>query len=145
MPGRFEPLEETQRSIQALNIRRVICLTPAEEIWRKSPDYACLLEAKGYNWQQDLFPIKDFSVPEDREAYLELARRLADALSSGENLLIHCAGGVGRTGTLATVVLLAGGMSELEAQQAVEMAGSGPENEKQKSLVAWCRQKLHPA
>lgn len=142
MPGRFEPLEDTLREIEALGITRVICLTPLEEIWRKSSHYACFLESGAYRWKQEMFPIKDFSVPDDREAYLELAQRLADRLVAGENILIHCAGGVGRTGTLAAVILLALGMNQLEALQAVEMAGSRPENTTQRDLVAWVAGRL---
>ncbi len=142
MPGRFEPLEETLAAIQGRGIQRVVCLTPLEEVWRKSTAYACLLEAGTFSWRQKMFPIKDFNVPEDREAYLGLARELASALRSGERLLIHCAGGIGRTGTLAVVILLALGLGELEALQAVEMAGSGPENDKQRALVTWCARRL---
>jgi len=142
MPGRLEPLEDTLAAIQANGIQRVVCLTSMEEIWRKSTAYACLLEAGGIPWRQEMFPIKDYDVPEDREAYLTFVREMAAALRAGERLLVHCAGGVGRTGTLAAVILLALGLGELEALQAVEMAGSGPENEKQRALVTWCAGRL---
>ncbi len=49
-----------------------------------------------------------------------------------------CAGGRGRTGTLATVVLIALGELLPDAKRAVKKAGSRPEVPAQKELVAWC-------
>ena len=47
------------------------------------------------------FEIPDRSVPEDRRAFWTLAGNVAQRLQSGEAVLIHCAGGVGRTATFA--------------------------------------------
>lgn len=56
-------------------------------------------------------------------------------LKSGRNILIHCAGGVGRTGTFSSCILLMLGLSLDEATFAIEAAGSGPETEAQCDLV----------
>jgi protein-tyrosine phosphatase len=59
-------------------------------------------------------------------------------LRSGEALLIHCAGGVGRTAMLAVSVLLALGESLHEAERAVSRAGSIVETMSQIEMLSWC-------
>ena len=47
------------------------------------------------------FPIGNLGVPEDKEAFLKLAEQTAEQLKRGDNVLVHCTDGVGRTGTFA--------------------------------------------
>ena len=56
------------------------------------------------------FPVDDFKTP-DAAAFPELANKLTDHLERGENLFLHCAGGVGRAGTLASCLLVKNGMT----------------------------------
>ena len=67
-----------------------------------------------------------------------LANDLANRLRCGEALLIHCAGGVGRTAMLAVSVLLALGESFNEAENAVSRAGSIVETMAQIEMLSWC-------
>jgi len=46
------------------------------------------------------FPIEDFKVPESKEETMKIVDRILEALKQGENILIHCVGGNGRTGLL---------------------------------------------
>ena len=62
---------------------------------------------------------------------------LAVALRRGESVLLHCAAGIGRTGTAAACVLKALGLPAQHALQRVRDAGSNPQNAEQSGLVAW--------
>ncbi|MEO5672109.1 MAG: tyrosine-protein phosphatase, partial [Ramlibacter sp.] len=63
--------------------------------------------------------------------------QIADALRRGDAVMMHCAAGIGRTGTTAACVLKALGLSNDEALQRVLDAGSNPENAHQSGLVDW--------
>ncbi|GAB3669793.1 protein-tyrosine phosphatase family protein [Ramlibacter alkalitolerans] len=52
------------------------------------------------------------------------------------SVLLHCAAGMGRTGT-AACVLKALGLATPEALQRVRDAGSNPQNAEQSGLVDW--------
>jgi protein-tyrosine phosphatase len=84
-----------------------------------------------------MLSIPDFGVPEDRSAFKALAGQVATWLQNGENVLIHCGAGIGRTGTLAIAALLFLGISIQEASEIVHSAGSQPETTGQKALLIW--------
>ncbi|HKX49347.1 MAG TPA: hypothetical protein VJQ48_02870, partial [Candidatus Binatia bacterium] len=84
------------------------------------------------------FEIREGGVPADRDAFWALANDLANRLRCGEALLIHCAGGVGRTAMLAVSVLLALGEPFDEAESAVSRAGSLVETMAQIEMLSWC-------
>jgi protein-tyrosine phosphatase len=141
MPGRNEPLAQTLGHLRSQGVEVIVCLAGRDEIRLKSPDYAAAIEAKTLPCAIEVFPIPDFGVPDDRDAFWSLASSLARRLRGGSRILIHCGAGIGRTGTLATTVLLALGESSAEARQAVSAAGSHPETSEQEALVAWCAAK----
>ena len=62
------------------------------------------------------FEIPDRDAPTDRNAFWALAGDVAKRLQRGESVLIHCAGGVGRTAMLSICVLLALGETPSEAR-----------------------------
>ncbi len=138
MPGRYETLEETWRQIATDGVQLVVSLAPADEIHRKSPAYGAALESKTVPCPVEPFPIADRGVPADRPGFWSLASRVAQQLKAGRCVLIHCGAGIGRTGTLAICVLLALGGSQASATRAVSAAGSHPETDGQRDLVAWC-------
>jgi protein-tyrosine phosphatase len=138
MPGRYEPLAGVCADIQAVGIDIIICLAPVEEIRRKSPAYADALAENALPCPVEHFPVSDYGVPANREAFWSLASGIANRLNEGRRVLIHCGAGLGRTGTLATCVLLALGVPQEEAARAVSAAGSHPENAEQRALVSWC-------
>lgn len=123
MPGRYEPLEDACEWLKKNGITTIFCLASNEEIERKSPDYAVAIKENRVPAKRICFPVPDYDIPEDVEDFYKHARDIAARLKSGENLLIHCAGGVGRTGMLAGCVLAALGLS----QDALEESGSFPD------------------
>ncbi|HEX6437840.1 MAG TPA: tyrosine-protein phosphatase [Candidatus Binatia bacterium] len=138
MPGRFEAIERVWRQVQIDAVRAIVCLTEKYEIRLKSSNYADALEAGAVPCSVLPFEIREGGVPADRQAFWQLARDLAERLQSGEALLIHCAGGVGRTAMLAVSVLLALGQPFDEAESAVSRAGSIVETMPQIEMLSWC-------
>lgn len=137
MPGRYEAFEEAWSAIGRRRIARVICLVPPEELRDKSPRYARALDEGKTPWKHESFPVEDLEAPADREAFWTLARKAAGRLAAGETILVHCAAGIGRSGTFAVCVLLALGMGADAARTAVRRAGSGPQSTAQDEMVHW--------
>ena len=63
------------------------------------------------------FPIPDMGLPASVSAFAGLARDLYRQVDAGVNTLVHCRGGVGRSGLLAAAVLL---HCDLDPRQACE-------------------------
>ncbi|MGD9480185.1 protein-tyrosine phosphatase family protein [Shinella sp. G-2] len=135
MPGRLRPFDEDMEALRSQQIMRIVSLTSLAEIEGKSPLYAAAL-ADGIEIAVSRFPIMDFGVPEDEAGLFALAGETAQALSAGDRVFVHCAAGIGRTGTFAICILRALGLDAAEATARVADAGSGPETEAQKALVA---------
>jgi ADP-ribosyl-[dinitrogen reductase] hydrolase len=72
------------------------------------------------------FPIVDGSAPRDEEmeAFLRLVRQIEQAAMSGEVVVIHCRGGLGRAGTVAASFLVMRGHTATGAIAAVRAARS---------------------
>ena len=70
------------------------------------------------------FPIEDWSIPTDMETFHDLMNTMLINLHK-ENGLVHCWGGVGRTGTVATGLLIRSGKKYEEALRIVRKARSG--------------------
>ena len=142
MPGRYESFGSIKEGIAGAGVSRVVCLAPLDEILRKSPDYKRAIDQGELPWLHDPFPVEDYQAPADREGFLRLARESAARLQSGENILIHCGAGIGRTGTLAVCVLMALGMAEPLARKNVRNAGSSPERRSQDEVIRWVAEQL---
>ncbi len=138
MPGRFETIEKVWQQLKSDAVAAIICLTEEYEIRLKSSKYADALETGAVPCSVVPFEIREGGVPADRDAFWALANDLANRLRCGEALLIHCAGGVGRTAMLAVSVLLALGESFNEAENAVSRAGSIVETMAQIEMLSWC-------
>ena len=82
------------------------------------------------------FPIADFSVPDDDDL-AELAAKLAVRLRSGDYVVVHCRGGIGRSGTVAAAALIALGATAEQAMELVSEARGvpAPETESQRALL----------
>jgi protein-tyrosine phosphatase len=138
MPGRFEAIERVWNHLRSDAVGAIVCLNEKYEIREKSSKYADALETGTVPCSVLPFEIPEGSAPDDRDAFWALANDVANRLESGESILIHCAGGVGRTAMLAISVLLALGEPLIEAEGAVSRAGSLVETMPQIEMLSWC-------
>ena len=137
MPGRFEAWQSFESEAERAGLRLVVCLTPRAELAELSPDYHAAVVAGRVSFRWQLVPMRNFGSPEDPAAFRRDVGAIADALRAGDAVLLHCAAGMGRTGTAAACVLKALGMEAREALQRVRAAGSNPQNAEQSGLVDW--------
>ena len=143
MPGRYEALERVWYQVRNDAVQVIVCLTERDEIHEKSYEYAQALDNGAVPCLVLLFEIPDRGAPEDRDGFWALSGDIANRLQIGETILIHCAGGVGRTALLAISVLLALGQPVDDARSVVSRAGSTVETAPQSSLIAWCAAKAN--
>ena len=138
MPGRFEAIDKVWHQVRSDAIGAIICLTEEYEIRLKSSQYAEALKIGTVPCAVLPFEIREGGVPPDRDAFWGLANDVASRLESGEAVLIHCAGGIGRTAMLAIAVLLVLGEPVNEAESIVSRAGSTVETMAQIEMLSWC-------
>ena len=137
MPGRFEPWADFGEQARRAGLGTVVCLAPRSELAELSPEYHEAL-ARGllpFRWIN--LPMRNFGLPEDPSAFRRDIAALALQLRQGEVVLLHCAAGLGRTGSAAACLLKALGLEAGEALQRVREAGSNPQNAEQSGLVHW--------
>lgn len=135
MPGRFEPWPQFLAEAEQARLALVVCLAPRLEIAEHSPAYHAAVARGRLPFRWTLMPIRNFGLPEDLPAFRETVYAIARALQGGDAVLLHCAAGLGRTGSTAACVLKALGLSADEALQRVREAGSNPQNALQSGLV----------
>lgn len=135
MPGRFEPFAAFVERAERERLALVLCLTPLHELQQLSPVYAAAATAGTLpcRWQQ--VPMRDLGLAPrlaDFRRGIELA---CDTVRAGDAVLLHCAAGIGRTGTAAACLLKHLGQPTPVALQRVRDAGSNPESALQSGLV----------
>ena len=135
MPGRFEPWERFVADAREAGVTRVVCLTPLHELQGVSPDYHRALEGDTFPFGWVHLPMRDFGVAFEADAFKSGVAQLAQAVRGGDSLLLHCAAGIGRTGTVAACLLKALGVPGDDALQRVRRAGSNPQSALQSGLI----------
>ena len=113
----------------------VACLLPIQEIEGRYPTYVEWLRANKAGrvlW----FPIRN-SRSESADATMPFLRMIVDRLEAGEGVVMHCAFGQGRAGTLAVCLLMMLGASPDEALSTVaaNRIAAGPVSSSQWALV----------
>jgi protein-tyrosine phosphatase len=94
----------------------VVCLNEKHEIEvGTSCNLIELYKENGFNVVH--FPIRDYYIPEKHELR-EVIAHLSKLLSQGNNLLVHCWGGVGRTGLILSC--LTKKVKEIDGKEAVQ-------------------------
>jgi protein tyrosine phosphatase len=82
--------------------------------------------------------ITDGGIPDERfeQRWLQVRAQLITALANGDRVLVHCRGGLGRTGLVVAQLLIETGVSPDEAIKSVRTARKGAiETEEQENYV----------
>lgn len=137
MPGRFESWNSFQRDADRTRLALVVCLTPRPELAELSPEYHAAVGRGRMPWRWLHVPMRNFGLPEDPAGFRRDVTAIATGVRAGDVVLLHCAAGIGRTGTAAACVLKALGLEAEHALQRVRDAGSNPQNAQQSGLVDW--------
>lgn len=90
-------------NLKSAGLDTFVCLNSEYGFWSKGDYYP----KYGETLPKDRFilePIEDMQTVDDR-IIVDLAKEIVRRIKTGENVYLHCAGGHGRTGTVAIVVL----------------------------------------
>ncbi len=112
--------------MQGRNIKQVCCLLPESQLIRYSDllgTYRNIFGGDRVCWA----PIADFELV-DRDILLDrILPFLASANNKDERAVVHCSGGIGRTGQVLAAWLVSGrGLSNQQAILAVKKTGRNP-------------------
>lgn len=124
-------------ALAASGVTDVVCLLPAAELARLGltgePE---ALRRNGIVVHR--LPVRDFGVPA-RGAVRPVVDAVVRRLAEGASVVVHCRGGVGRSGTVAACVLVAEGLAPADAWRVLARARGRrvPETFWQKGFVAW--------
>jgi protein-tyrosine phosphatase len=102
---------------------------------------------RNYSLEFAAFPIPDRGVPVSRDATLVLVRRLEARVADGKAVGMHCRQGIGRSPLAAACLLVASGLTPVEAFERVARARglSVPETTEQRAWVeVFARQLVAP-
>ncbi|WP_019505047.1 dual specificity protein phosphatase family protein [Pleurocapsa sp. PCC 7319] len=112
--------------MQYQNIKYVCCLLASSQLTR----YSNLLNTYRHNFGFDYVcwtPIEDFYFATSEILIHQILPFLATARQDDEKVVVHCSGGVGRTGHVLAAWLVAGrGLSRQAAIAAVKQIGKNP-------------------
>lgn len=83
------------------------------------------IESRGMAWLH--MPIVDFSVPSEdfEQQWITQGREIRTLLRAGDDVLVHCKGGLGRAGMIAARLLVELGMEPKEAIRSVRRVRKG--------------------
>jgi hypothetical protein len=112
--------------IAAWGAKLVLTLVePAELIALKVPMLGAEVQRRGIGWCH--LPIADYGVPGKKfeEEWLTQGQAVRELLRQGEDVLVHCKGGLGRAGMMAARLLVELGMEPEAAIHAVRRVRKG--------------------
>jgi len=111
-PGRHRNLATDLNALDVWGAQVLISLVEAEEFSHLGvPDFAVVLRNSNLIWYH--LPIADRAIP--RDAFMAAWKRhgpeILPALAQGTRMVVHCAGGLGRSGMIAAKLLTTCGMA----------------------------------
>lgn len=67
------------------------------------------------------FPIRDVSVPTSMKSFAKVIREIVRQLNDGKRVVVHCKGGLGRTGLTAACAIVAVSRNHINSSEAIKM------------------------
>ena len=119
-------IDEDLQVIKAWGATTVISLIEDHEFGMLHVDtLGCDIGALGMDWIH--LPIVDVNIPDNRFeiSWVTDGPKLHARLDAGERILIHCRGGIGRTGLVAGLLLVERGVDATAAIERVRQARPG--------------------
>lgn len=134
-------LQDDVRDVREAGISSVLTLLDDAELARLGvPGLGAALRDAGLGWTQ--WPLPDFGVPDARAMrdWDAVQAGVLERVRAGERVLVHCAAGLGRTGTMVAVLLQGLGADAHEAIRRVRAVRPGTiETEAQRRFVLGAR------
>ena len=89
------------------------------------PELPLVMKSQPFKWFH--LEVRDSDIPDERfeQAWPQVQKELAAILQAGGNFVIHCRGGLGRTGMVAALLLVEQGVPPNEATLMVRSARPG--------------------
>lgn len=116
--------EDLNRLAQRERADALVTLMEAPELHaNKMDDLGPECRARGI--EHLVLSIRDQSIPTDLHATIALVEDIADRLSAGKRVVVHCRGGHGRTGMIVACVLVALGYNADDAVTVTRATRSG--------------------
>lgn len=135
MPGRLDPWPRCLDALRSASVNLLVCLNPLEEVAEVSPAYYAAIAAQSLPCRWLHLPMRNFGLSDQAQAFQAGVEQVVQALARDETVLIHCAAGMGRTGSMAACVLKRLGLTREQALARVRLAGSNPESAAQSGLI----------
>ena len=130
-------LADDVQNMRAAGFTTVLTLLPSEELMALGAEHlGAQVQQAGMQWLQ--FPIADFGIPDAsaRAVWHKVEASVLKKLQAGEHVLVHCAAGLGRTGTMVAKLLTALGHDSETAIALVRAARPGTiETEAQRAFL----------
>jgi protein-tyrosine phosphatase len=120
-PFSGEWINEEFDAIRALGIWRVVSLLECagENVVGLTDEYQ-QCRSRGIDFIH--YELPDRGIPSNTDKYLALIQFLHDELVGGKDTVVHCRAGIGRTGMVATAILIKYGFSSENAFKLVSEA-----------------------
>ena len=127
--------DDLRRLREHYGTRLLVSLLEASEFEKLgTPDL--LDRARAHGLETAWLPTVDGSAPNSMDDFLQLVEQILGNAREGRTVVIHCRGGLGRTGLAAACCLVAVGHAPPEAVRLVRKVRPGSvENQKQEAFV----------
>lgn len=122
-PGRTKEYTDAVTRIIAWRPNLVVTLVEEHEIAQGFAGLRTALDKKGISWRH--FPIRNYDVPSPAAPWSDLSQLVHSTIDGGGAVLIHCWGGLGRSGMVAARLLVERGVHVTTAIKTVRAARPG--------------------